>query len=126
MLTKRIGRSTTPGAPSVCSFSSRNRARSWVHATTSSSPLLAARWNAPASRRHSVVCTVCSPSLRSGPTAFVRPGPSSVIVLLQSQISVVIGNRFRWGGRCGRLVVVALVVALLVFEQAQELRLVHL
>ena len=51
-------------------FSSRNSRLSCVQATSRSSPLLAARWNAPASRRHSSVWTVSSPAPASGPRAW--------------------------------------------------------
>ncbi len=53
MLTKRIGRSLTGGAPSVACASSTKSRLSCVQATSRSSFERAARWNAPASRRQS-------------------------------------------------------------------------
>jgi len=85
MLTNLMGRTSSGTAPSVCSESSVKRRLSWVQATTRSSLLRAARWNAGASRRHRVVCRVRSSSRASPRTLGFRG-----MVWLQLQISVVI------------------------------------
>src|SRR5438105_862279 len=128
MLTKRIGRSCTPGAPSVSALSSRKSRLSCVQATSRSSPPFAARWKAPASRRHKVLCRPDRPAAASGGRAFASAAGSSGIVLLQSQISVFIGGYCRevggrlWHRRRRGAIRGCLGLLRLVLEQAEELR----
>src|SRR5450756_2636976 len=88
MLTKRIGATAVPD----CSANWVKSRVSWVQASTSSSPLSSALRNAPASRRHRVLCSV-RVSLRDAPRLLASSG----IVWLQSQISVVMVYDRLWG-----------------------------